>query len=104
MSAWVRVCAVEDLQPGRIMRLDIKDKTYAVVRVADGTYYALDGYCTHERTLLTDGLVTGFDLECPAHFGAFDVRTGEAVMPPACVDLRSYPVRIDAGEVFVELD
>jgi 3-phenylpropionate/trans-cinnamate dioxygenase ferredoxin subunit len=104
MGAWVKVCAVDDLTRERVMRFDAEGKTYAIVRVADGTYYALDGYCSHERTLLTDGLVIGFDLECPAHFGAFDVRTGEAVVPPACIDLHSYPVKIEGGDVFVQTD
>jgi 3-phenylpropionate/trans-cinnamate dioxygenase ferredoxin subunit len=104
MSTWLRVCAVADVAAERILRFDAAGKTYAIVRIADGTYYALDGYCTHERTLLTDGLVTGFDLECPAHFGAFDVRTGEAVMPPACVDLRAYPVKIENDDVFIHVD
>ncbi len=86
------------------MRFDLNDRTFAVIRVADGTYYALDGYCSHERTLLSDGLVVGFDIECPAHFGAFDVRTGEAVVPPACVDLRSYPVKTEGEDVFILVD
>jgi len=104
MGMWLRVCAVGDLMPERVTRFEAGDTTYTIVRVADGTYYALEGYCTHERTLLADGLVTGFDLECPAHFGAFDVRTGEAVVPPACIDLRSYPVKVEAGEVFIAVD
>ncbi|WP_234872096.1 Rieske 2Fe-2S domain-containing protein [Allitabrizicola rongguiensis] len=45
------------------------------------------------------GLVAGGIIECPLHFGTFDYRTGESRKLPACIDLRTYPVRLENGEV-----
>jgi 3-phenylpropionate/trans-cinnamate dioxygenase ferredoxin subunit len=45
----------------------------------------------------------GHLIECPKHNGQFDYRTGEAKRAPACVALRTYPVKVDAGDVFIEV-
>ena len=42
-------------------------------------------------------------IECPKHNSTFDYRTGEALRAPACVNLRTYPVKVDGGQVYLEL-
>ena len=42
-------------------------------------------------------------LACPWHGFMYDVRTGECVLPRRGHRVASYPVRIDAGEVWVEV-
>ena len=42
-------------------------------------------------------------IECPKHNGRFDYRTGEAVRVPARNALRTYPVRVEGGNVFLRL-
>jgi 3-phenylpropionate/trans-cinnamate dioxygenase ferredoxin subunit len=86
-----------------VMRLDHGGKTYALYRDAKGSYFATDGVCTHEHAQLADGLVFGHLIECPKHNGRFDIRTGRAVRAPACVDLASYPVRVEGGAVLIGL-
>ncbi|MGH8023519.1 MAG: Rieske family ferredoxin, partial [Limisphaerales bacterium] len=39
----------------------------------------------------------------PKHNGRFDFTTGKAKGAPVCVDLNSYPVRVQNGEVFIQL-
>ncbi len=39
----------------------------------------------------------------PWHGWIYDVRTGECVMPGRDARVTRYPVRIDAGEVWVEV-
>ena len=41
-------------------------------------------------------------IECPKHNGRFDYRTGHAKGAPVCVDLKTYPVKIEAGRVFID--
>ena len=43
----------------------------------------------------------GTIIECPKHNGRFDIRTGEAKGAPVCVDLQTYPVKVEGGRVFV---
>ena len=37
------------------------------------------------------------------HGGTFDIRTGEATGPPCIVGLRSYPVVVESGDLYVEI-
>lgn len=103
MPEKIRVCGIDDLEEEDIMRVDHGDTSLIVIHGPDGRFYATDGYCTHERQHLSDGIVDGFDIECPLHFGAFDYRTGDPVTPPACVALRTYPVAVEGDDVFVEI-
>ena len=100
---WTPVCRADTLQPERSMRFDLGSRTFAIVRSSEGVYFALDGLCTHEKVHLEGGLVEGNTIECPKHFGVFDCRTGEAMGPPVCVDLHTYPVRVEAGVLFIDV-
>jgi 3-phenylpropionate/trans-cinnamate dioxygenase ferredoxin component len=40
---------------------------------------------------------------CPMHNGRFDFITGEAKSAPACVNLTTYPVKVEGGRIFVKL-
>lgn len=104
MSNWVRACAIDDFGDRQVMRFDLGERTFALYRSPEGAYYATDGHCTHEQTHLADGAVFGHEIECPRHLGAFDYTTGEAVLAPACIDLKTYTLRVDDGGVFIDLD
>jgi 3-phenylpropionate/trans-cinnamate dioxygenase ferredoxin component len=58
---------------------------------------------TSRRTSRT-GLVIDDIIECPKHNGRFDYRTGETKGAPACVDLKTYPVKIEDGKVRIDID
>lgn len=106
MSAggWVEVCDADGIEPEDVLRFDHGPRTLAVYRSPDDRYFATDGLCTHEQVHLADGLVIGHVIECPKHNGRFDYRTGEAKKAPACVNLKTYPVKLEAGKVLVQLD
>ena len=69
-----------------------------------GTFYATDNECTHGAASLADGILEDDIIECTLHFGAFNVKTGEAVQPPCFTPLRTYKVVVEGGEVRVDLD
>jgi 3-phenylpropionate/trans-cinnamate dioxygenase ferredoxin subunit len=68
-----------------------------------GEYFATDGLCTHEKVHLSDGLVIDDIIECPKHNGRFNYKTGHAKGAPACMDLKIYATKIEAGRVYVEI-
>ena len=37
-------------------------------------------------------------IECPKHNGRFDYKTGEAKGAPVCVNLKTYPVKVEGGK------
>ena len=50
---------------------------------------------------LSEGDLSGEEIECPLHGAAFNVTTGEVLTPPAEDKLKTYEVRIDGGDVMV---
>lgn len=103
MSNWVEACAADDIEEEDVIRFDRDGRTFAIYRSPDDEFYATDGLCTHEQVHLSDGLVMDEIIECPKHNGRFDYRTGEAKGAPVCVDLKTYPVKVDGGTVFIDL-
>ncbi len=100
---WIEVCATDDIEPEGVRRFDYQSRTFAIYRSLDNTYYATDGWCTHEKAHLSDGLILDHIIECPKHYGRFDYRTGEAKGAPMCVSLKTYPVKIEAGKVVIDV-
>lgn len=103
MSNWVEVCERDGIDEEDVIRFDHGGKTYAVYRSPEDTFHATDGLCTHEKIHLADGLVMDDIIECPKHNGRFNYKTGEARGAPVCINLRTYPVKVEGGSVFIEV-
>jgi 3-phenylpropionate/trans-cinnamate dioxygenase ferredoxin component len=103
MAQWVEACGVDDVELEGVIRFDSGERTFAVYRSPDGDFYCTDGLCTHEAVHLAGGFVMDYEVECPKHSGAFDYRTGAAKRLPPCVNLRTYPVRVDGRRVLIEM-
>lgn len=100
---WIDACDVDDIDPEDVIRFDHDGRTFALYRTEDDRFFATDGLCTHERIHLSGGLVMGNIIECPKHNGRFDFTTGQAKGAPVCVNLATYPVRVEDGRLLVNL-
>jgi 3-phenylpropionate/trans-cinnamate dioxygenase ferredoxin subunit len=103
MPQWTLACKTTDIDAEDLIRFDHGDATYAIYHSPDGKFYATAGRCTHEDVHLSDGLVMDYVIECPKHNGQFDYRTGEAKRAPVCINLKTYPVKVEGGQVFIEV-
>ena len=99
---WHLVGSAADIDEEDVMRFDRGGASYAVYNTPEG-YFATDGFCTHEAAHLADGLVLGNVIECPMHQGRFHIPTGQARDAPVTVDLGTYPVKEDGGQLFIGL-
>ena len=99
---WILVGTTDNVEVEDIIRFDHNDRTFCVYKLEDG-FYATDGICTHEDVHLEDGLVMDNEVECPMHQGVFDIKTGEAVSPPACDDLKTYPVKVEDNNIYIQI-
>ncbi len=102
-EAWIDACAADDIDAEDVIRFDHAGKTYAIYRTQDDRYFATAGLCTHEQVHLSDGLVMGSIIECPKHNGRFDFTTGAAKGAPVCINLATFPARVEAGRVQLKL-
>jgi nitrite reductase/ring-hydroxylating ferredoxin subunit len=98
-------CKEEDLADNEMVRIDPPDQPPVVVYRVGGNFYATANTCTHGEASLAEGEVDDdFIIECPFHGGTFDIRTGEAVDFPCVLPLKSYPVTVEDGGVYVNLE
>ena len=103
MVQWITACALDCIEQEGVKRFDHAGKTYAVYRSAADEVFCSDGLCTHESVHLADGLVMDYEIECPKHSGAFDIRSGEAMRLPACKNLKMHEAKVEAGMVLLRL-
>ncbi len=104
MGEWIEACGVADIDAEDVIRFDHGSRTFAIYRSPDDRFFATSGLCTHEAVHLADGLVMDNVIECPKHNGRFDYTNGAALGAPVCVDLKTYPVKVEGGRVLVEVD
>ena len=103
MSNWVEACAAGDIDEEDVIRFDHGGRTFAVYRSPDDEYFATDGLCTHEQVHLSGGLVMDDIIECPKHNGRFNYTNGAAMGAPACINLKTYPVKVEGGDVLIDV-
>lgn len=99
---WIKTCNVDDIEPEDVMRFDHGERTFAIYRSPDGKFFATDGLCTHQNVHLAGGFVMDNLIECPKHNGRFDYATGQTKGAPVCVNLKTYPTKVENNEVFIQ--
>ena len=102
LTEWIDAAAEDGVPEDDVIGLQVAGRDIALYKV-EGSVYATDNICTHGHARLCDGFLDGFEIECPLHQGKFDVRDGRASCAPVTEDLRSYPVRIEGGRVYLQL-
>lgn len=100
---WIDACATDDIDREDLIRFDHGGQTFAIYHAPEGDFYCTAGMCSHENVHLCDGLVLDHLIECHKHNGQFDYRTGEAMRAPACVNLKTFPVKVEGDRVFIEV-
>ena len=94
--------SLASMTPGKPVRIEKNGESICVVRVGDQVF-ALGDTCSHSDASLSEGDITDFKIECWLHGAEFDLRTGEALTPPATTEVKSYLVTVDGDSVTVEM-
>ncbi len=100
MSDWVFV-AMENEFPAGDFRVVHGDEVRFGVFNIDGEYYAIEDVCSHDNAPLCGLDPDGEEVVCPRHGARFNIRTGEALTPPAYENVATFPTRINNGMVEV---
>jgi len=96
------VADAADLPPGTMMPVELDGRMIALYN-SDGDFYATEDVCTHRQGRLSDGSLEGRVVQCPLHFGKFDIITGEALSGPCTIPLVTYPVILDIERLLVDI-
>lgn len=99
---WIRACSIDDIPAlgARVVKSGQGD--IAVFRNAADEVFALADKCPHKGGPLSQGIVFGRKVACPLHSWNIQLEDGCAEAPDVgCT--RRYPVKVEAGEVFLQI-
>jgi 3-phenylpropionate/trans-cinnamate dioxygenase ferredoxin subunit len=99
------VCRLEELPAGAMRLVEADGRKIGVFHCEDGDLVAIEDRCSHDDGPLAEG---EFDpaactVECPRHGSLFDLRSGRPRTLPAYQPVEIFEVRIDDGEVKLEV-
>jgi nitrite reductase/ring-hydroxylating ferredoxin subunit len=89
-----------DIKEGGLLGVEVNGQAVVLVK-QNGQIYAIGGICTHMGGKLPQGTLEGETLRCPVHRGGFNIKTGEAVMPPPRRPEPVYDVKLEGGRIWV---
>lgn len=97
------LCAVEEVPPGRMLRVVTGEAGPLLVSNVDGAIHVTADTCTHAEASLSEGDLEGGRVVCPVHWAEFDLATGEALCFPASRPLAVHPAAVEGGLVVAYL-
>lgn len=116
---FVKAAEVKDIAPGGMKAAALGGRQLVLCNY-QGVFYAVERACGHAKAGLERGALTGWVLTCPLHYAQFDIRSGEALSGPVpkapesrrpvpadpaleTRGLRTWPVKLEAGSVLVDV-
>ncbi len=100
-SQFVKAISYDDLKKKGCQTVQLGGHTVALYATADSVY-AVDNRCPHMGFPLDKGSVKDGILVCHWHHARFDLETG-GTFDQFADDVRSFPVEVKDGEVWVDL-
>jgi nitrite reductase/ring-hydroxylating ferredoxin subunit len=94
------VARLDDIAPEGCLVVEVEGQTVALFR-HEGKVFAVDNRCPHMGFPLHQGSVDCGILTCHWHHARFDLASG-GTFDPWADDVRSYPVRVEEGEVLID--
>ncbi|GAB3306424.1 non-heme iron oxygenase ferredoxin subunit [Haliea atlantica] len=98
------VSSIKDLRLGEGVGVKVCVKGLGLIAVfqSEGGFYALADRCSHGEASLSEGWLEGMEIECPAHGGRFDIRTGEPLSFPVTKPVHHYSTVVMNGDLYIE--
>lgn len=103
MTNFLTVAKADAVQPGKMKTFALNGKRVLIANVG-GTFFATQDLCTHDNGTLSDGELVGDEIECPRHGGRFDAKTGQVRALPPMLPIKTFPVKVENGEILVSVE
>ena len=98
---FIKIDKVSSIPVGRSKLLEIGDIIISVWHLEDG-FFAIEDTCPHQGDSLSLGCLEDDGIiACPWYGAQFDIRTGRVISLPATCGVRTYPVKIIDGTLYV---
>ena len=104
----LRLFEIDDVagRLGLVLRLDNEATGPVAIYHIGADLVAVEDLCPHAGAVLSQGEVSVDDgvVTCPEHGSRFDTRTGERLRGPADEGLKTYPVVVEDGQAYLQLE
>ncbi len=98
---WIEVCKLDDIPPAQARTVRADNTVIAVFRLTDDRVKAVENRCPHKDGPLAEGIISGDDILCPLHNWRIHLDDGQVAAPDeGCV--KTYPVKVESGTVFLQ--
>ena len=97
-----RVASVDEIPVESMRSVDVDGEPVCLAHAEDGNFYAISDICTHEFYFLSEGELWDLQVECPQHGSRFNLKTGAVTGLPAVIPARTYEVKVEDGNVYIE--
>jgi toluene monooxygenase system ferredoxin subunit len=98
---WRRLTALDELWSGEMRAAGVEGQPVLLINL-DGRVLAFEDRCAHQGVPLSKGRLAAGVLTCGAHEWQYDAATGRC-LNPCGVALKTFPVEVRDGEIWVEL-
>jgi 3-phenylpropionate/trans-cinnamate dioxygenase ferredoxin component len=102
MGRFVEVAKRSEIPEAGAIAVEVEGKRLALINLS-GEIYAIDDDCPHEGGPLSEGTISGEEIECPWHTSHFNIKSGRVTMDPATEDVTTHRVRLIGDAVEVEI-
>ena len=100
---WTRLAARTDFAGREMFSVRCPDGHRIALYALDGGVHATSDACPHLGASLSLGCVVQGYVECPMHHALFDIRTGASDGSVTDRPVRTYPVKVEGGDIYVDL-
>lgn len=100
-APYIAIADETELAPAQMKRIEAGGKKLLLCN-ADGRHYVVDEMCSHEDYSLYLGCIQNGRIKCSLHGSYFDLESGEPTVEPACEPIRTYPVEVAEGKIWVD--
>ena len=99
------VCTAEELPEGSVRIVEVDGLEVGVFNCG-GELLAIEDRCSHDDGPLAEGTfdAAACTVECPRHGSLFDLRSGRPKTLPAFAPVDTFDVRVEDGEIKLEVD
>lgn len=102
MSRFVPVAPLSEVPENGNKAYEVEGASVLICR-SGADVFAVSNICSHAASALEGGRIRGFALFCPVHGARFDLRTGCTAGALTQTPIRTYPCRVEAGVVEVDM-
>jgi nitrite reductase/ring-hydroxylating ferredoxin subunit len=102
VTDWIRLAPAAALPRGAAARVQVDGEMIALCHTVTG-YRAVDDYCPHMGSSLSEGALSGDTVTCPWHGWRYDLVSGGRADRPG-QPVRTYPTAVRGGWIFLSPD